>query len=50
MIRSGTDPATLAVWARLEDGELYVVAEDQNLVDFAEAAAGLPPRPRVLMG
>ncbi|MCY7420044.1 MAG: hypothetical protein LH650_16460 [Chloroflexi bacterium] len=48
MVGSGTDPATLAVWARLEDGDLYLVAEDDILVDMAEAAAGLPARPRVL--
>ena len=48
MIGAGADPATLAVWARLEDGELYLVADDPYLIDFAEAAAGLPPRPRAL--
>ncbi len=48
VVQAGTDPATLVVWARLEDGDLYLVAEDDILVDMAEAAAGLPARPRVL--
>ena len=48
MVQAGTDPATLAVWARLGDGELYLVAEDDILVHWAEVAAGLPARPRVL--
>lgn len=42
MIRAGADPASLAVWARLDDGNLYLVADDPYLTDFAEAAAGLP--------
>ncbi len=44
MIRAGTDPATLAVWARLEDDGLYLVADDPYLTIFAEAAAGIPAR------
>jgi hypothetical protein len=50
MIEAGADPATLAVWARVGDGELYLVADDPYLVSFAEAAAGLPPKPRALRG
>jgi hypothetical protein len=48
MIEAGADPATLAVWARLRDGGPYLVADDPYLVDFAEAAAGIPAKPRVL--
>ena len=48
LIQVGADPATLAVWARLQDGDLYLVAEDDFLVDMAEAAAGIPARPRIL--
>ncbi len=48
MVKAGRDPATLALWARLEDGDVYLVAEDDILVDMAEAAAGLPARLRVL--
>jgi hypothetical protein len=48
MVRSGTDPATLALWARLEVGDLYLVAENDLLVGFSEAAAGLPAGPRVV--
>ncbi len=48
MIRAGTDPETLVVWARLTAGDLYRVAGGMCLVDMAEAAAGLPARPRLL--
>lgn len=47
MIQAGADPATLAVWARVKDDGLYLVADDPYLVDFAEAAAGISPKPRV---
>jgi hypothetical protein len=43
LVRAGTDPSTLAVWARLTDGERYLVAEDDLLVAFAQAATGQPP-------
>ena len=48
MIQAGTDPETLIVWARLDDGDLYRVSGGVYLLDMAEAAAGLPARPRVL--
>jgi len=48
LVGSGTDPETLVVWARLTAGDLYRVSGGICLVDMAEAAAGLPARPRVV--
>jgi hypothetical protein len=47
MVRSGTDPETLVVWARLDSGEVYRVAGGIFLVSMAKAAAGIPAGPRV---
>lgn len=46
LVDSGTPSDGLAVWARLSDGTRFLVAADLLLVDAAEAAAGLPARPR----
>lgn len=44
--RSGADPEHLLLCARLQTGERYEVGSGSNLVDIAEAAAGIPARPR----
>lgn len=46
LARSGTDPDRLLLYARLETGERYEVGGGPNLIGVAEAAAGIPARPR----
>ena len=46
LTRSGSDPDRLLLCARLETGERYEVGSGPNLIDAAEAAAGIPARPR----
>lgn len=48
LINAGRDPDDLALWARLRGGERYEVSSGIFLVDMAEGAAGIPPRPRVI--
>jgi hypothetical protein len=48
MIQAGANAEILVVWARLADGRAYRVSGGTFLVDMAEAAAGLPARPRTL--
>ncbi len=47
-VRAGRSPESMVVWSRLTDGERYRVAGGAALVDLAEAAAGVPAKPRVL--
>lgn len=44
----GRDPESMLLCARLEDGERYEVGGGPYLIDMAEAAAGIPARPRHL--
>jgi hypothetical protein len=44
--RSGSEPEALVLWALLDTGERYEVASGAILIDMAEAAAGIPRRPR----
>lgn len=48
LTRTGIDPDTLVLWARLADGELYQVSAGLLLLDMAEAAAGIPARQRAI--
>jgi len=44
--RAGRDPDTMKLCARLDTGERYELGGGPNLIDCAEAAAGIPARPR----
>ena len=46
LVGAGADPQGLALWARLDDGQVHEVGSGDELLDLAEAAAGLPARPR----
>jgi hypothetical protein len=46
LVRSGVPLEGLVVWSRLADGQRYRVAGGAALVELAEAAAGIPARPR----
>ena len=49
-INGGTDPETLALWARLANGGRYLVSNGLILHDLAEAAAGVTAPRRVRRG
>lgn len=44
--RAGRDADTMRLCARLDTGERYDLGGGLNLIDCAEAAAGIPARPR----
>jgi len=46
LTRSGADPEEMLLCVRLETGARYEVGSRPNLIDAAEAAAGIPRRPR----
>jgi len=46
--RSGRDPDKMMLCARLETGERFELGGGPSLIGVAEAAAGLPRRPRAL--
>jgi hypothetical protein len=48
LVGAGADPDELVLTARLDDGQVTDVGSGLNLVDLAEAAAGIPARPRVI--
>jgi hypothetical protein len=48
LAQSGRDPDKMMLCARLETGERFELGGGPSLVGVAEAAAGLPRRPRTL--
>jgi hypothetical protein len=48
LARSGRDTDDLMLCARLETGERFELGGGPNLIDAAEAAAGIPARPRTV--
>jgi hypothetical protein len=48
LVADGADPDDLVLMARLDDGVIFGVGSGIELVDLAEAAAGIPARPRVI--
>lgn len=48
LVESGTNPDALLLCARLDTGERYEIGSGLSLIDIAEAAAGIPARPRAL--
>jgi len=46
--RTGMDPDHMLLCARLETAERYEVGGGPPLIDMAEAAAGVPARPRTV--
>ncbi len=48
LARSGRDPDALMLCARLETGERFELGGGPSLIGAAEAAAGIPARPRTV--
>jgi hypothetical protein len=46
--QSGRDPDDLLLCARLETGERFEIGGGPSLIGIAEAAAGIPARPRTV--
>ena len=48
LAQSGRDPDEMMLCARLETGERFEIGGGPSLIGVAEAAAGIPARPRTV--